>query len=105
MPIMRMLSLDQMWLKYPFPLKNDPIKNISTAPSSPTYAEAQLVENVENVDGLAPASLWQPELDEPSLYALLDAEFSADRDDTTRAIAIYKDQSFKEMQPPCSKER
>lgn len=78
------------------PLKNDPIKNISTTPDSPTYAEAQLVENVENVDGLAPASLWQPELDEPSLYALLDAEFSADRDDTTRAIAIYKDQSFKE---------
>ena len=78
------------------PLKNDPIKNISTTPDSPTYAEAQLVENVENVDGLAPASLWQPELDEPSLYALLDAEFSADRDDTSRAIAIYKDQSFKE---------
>ena len=32
---------------------------------------------------------------EPSLYALLDAEF-ADRDDKQRAITIYKQQSFKE---------
>ena len=54
------------------------------------------IENVKNINGLAPASLWQPELSEPSLYALLDAEFAADRDDKRRAVSIYKQQSFKE---------
>ena len=34
--------------------------------------------------------------DEPSLYALLDAEFAANRDDTERALTIYKQQSFKQ---------
>ena len=34
--------------------------------------------------------------DEPSLYALLDAEFAANRDDTERALIIYKQQSFKQ---------
>ena len=33
---------------------------------------------------------------EPSLYALLDAEFAANRDDTERALTIYKQQSFKQ---------
>lgn len=35
-------------------------------------------------------------LDEPSLYALLDAEFAANRGDTRRALTIYKQQSFKQ---------
>ncbi|MBF2719055.1 tetratricopeptide repeat protein [Psychrobacter sp. NG254] len=58
--------------------------------------DSQAKDYVTNIDGLAPTSLWQPELNEPSLYALLDAEFSADRNDKQRAIAIYKQQSFKE---------
>ena len=58
--------------------------------------DSQATDYVTNIDGLAPTSLWQPELNEPSLYALLDAEFSADRNDKQRAIAIYKQQSFKE---------
>ncbi|HSP85712.1 MAG TPA: hypothetical protein VLN09_08250, partial [Psychrobacter sp.] len=36
------------------------------------------------------------DFNEPSLYALLDAEFSANRDDTERALTIYKQQSFKQ---------
>ena len=35
-------------------------------------------------------------LNEPSLYALLDAEFAADRGDIKRALALYKQQSFKD---------
>ena len=35
-------------------------------------------------------------LNEPSLYALLDAEFAANRGDTQRALMIYKQQSFKQ---------
>ncbi len=66
--------------------ENDKDKNKNTQP----------IENVANVDGLAPTSLWQTEHSEPSLYALLDAEFSADRGDKTRAVTIYKQQSFKE---------
>lgn len=36
----------------------------------------------------------KPEPTSPSLYALLDAEFAADRGRTDRALAIYKQQSF-----------
>lgn len=45
---------------------------------------------------LTPAGLSQSGLNEPSLYALLDAEFAADRGDSLRALSIYKQQSFKE---------
>ncbi|WP_201535823.1 tetratricopeptide repeat protein [Psychrobacter immobilis] len=69
-------------------LKNENDKDIDK--------NTQPIENVANVDGLAPTSLWQPEHSEPSLYALLDAEFSADRGDKIRAVTIYKQQSFKE---------
>ena len=69
-------------------LKNENDKDIDK--------NTQPIGNVANVDGLAPTSLWQTEHSEPSLYALLDAEFSADRGDKTRAVTIYKQQSFKE---------
>lgn len=36
-----------------------------------------------------------PMLDTPDLYALLDAEFAADRGDVERALTIYKAESFK----------
>lgn len=68
----------------------------STSISTTVHRNSQMTDSVTNIDGLAPASLWQPELNEPSLYALLDAEFAADRDDKQRAITIYKQQSFKE---------
>ena len=38
----------------------------------------------------------RPPLSEPSLYALLDAEFAANRGNTRRALVLYKQQSFKE---------
>ncbi|WP_201554819.1 tetratricopeptide repeat protein [Psychrobacter sp. 72-O-c] len=56
----------------------------------------QIVDRVANVNSLPPATVLQPELTEPSLYSILDAEFAADRGDTRRALAIYKQQSFKE---------
>ena len=68
----------------------------STSISTTVHKNSQRTDSVTNIDGLAPASLWQPELNEPSLYALLDAEFAADRDDKQRAMTIYKQQSFKE---------
>src|SRR5690606_12060658 len=58
--------------------------------------QPQTTENVANVNSLAPTSGGQVTLSEPSLYALLDAEFAADRDDTERALTIYKQQSFKQ---------
>ena len=67
----------------------------STLPET-AHTNAQPVENVANINRLAPTPLWQPELKEPSLYALLDAEFAADRGDKQRAITIYKQQAFKE---------
>lgn len=37
-----------------------------------------------------------PVIEEPSLYALLDAEFAIDRGEVERGLALYKQQSFKE---------
>ena len=73
-----------------------PFINSKTSINAPSDDQTQPVETVDNINGLAPTSIWQPEMQEPSLYALLDAEFAADRDDKRRALAIYKQQSFKD---------
>lgn len=52
--------------------------------------------DANNLENLPSAIVIQPELNEPSLYALLDAEFAASRGDINRALALYKQQSFKE---------
>ena len=57
--------------------------------------QTQIIESVTDVNRL-PASDAISDFNEPSLYALLDAEFAADRDDTERAVTIYKQQSFKQ---------
>lgn len=74
-------------------LPSDYVKNTE---STKNIDNSDSIDNIENVDALAPASLWKTESNEPSLYALLDAEFAADRDDRRRAVTIYKQQSFKE---------
>ena len=73
-----------------------PFINSKTSINAPSDDQTQPIETVDNINGLAPTSIWQPEMQEPSLYALLDAEFAADRDDKRRALAIYKQQSFKD---------
>ncbi|SJN43488.1 tetratricopeptide repeat protein [Psychrobacter sp. JB385] len=73
-----------------------PFVDSKTSINAPSDDQTQPVETVDNINGLAPTSIWQPEMQEPSLYALLDAEFAADRDDKRRALAIYKQQSFKD---------
>lgn len=73
-----------------------PFVDSKTPINVPSDDQTQPVETVDNINGLAPTSIWQPEMQEPSLYALLDAEFAADRDDKRRALAIYKQQSFKD---------
>ena len=66
-------------------------------PSQPSSTEqSQLAETDTSVSNLVAFSPAQSELGEPSLYALLDAEFAADRDDNKRALTIYKQQSFKQ---------
>jgi lipopolysaccharide biosynthesis regulator YciM len=72
---------------------NNTTNNTANNPSS---NETQAANSVVNVNSLAPISPLQPALAEPSLYALLDAEFSADRGDINRALVLYKQQSFKE---------
>ncbi|WP_227687621.1 tetratricopeptide repeat protein [Psychrobacter immobilis] len=69
----------------------------NTFANEPTQNESTTtITSVANVNSLAPTIAAQPTLTEPSLYALLDAEFAADRNDTRRAVTIYKQQSFKE---------
>ncbi len=65
------------------------------ASSKTLHTQTQIIESVTDVNRL-PASEAISDFNEPSLYALLDAEFAADRDDTERAVTIYKQQSFKQ---------
>ncbi|WP_256713874.1 tetratricopeptide repeat protein [Psychrobacter sp. Cmf 22.2] len=58
--------------------------------------KVQTVDSTINTAKLPSATVLQPELREPSLYALLNAEFAADRGDIERALTLYKQQSFKE---------
>lgn len=58
--------------------------------------ETHTTKPTANVNGLPATMVLKPTLTEPSLYALLDAEFAADRGNTPRALTIYKQQSFKE---------
>src|SRR5690606_12868986 len=67
---------------------------IASLPSS--TEQSQLAVNSADANNQATFSPAQSELGEPSLYALLDAEFAADRDDNKRALTIYKQQSFKQ---------
>ncbi len=76
--------------------QNDDVTSNSAAVNAPVYKNVQPVETTTHTNGLASVGLWQPEFSEPSLYALLDAEFAADRGDKRRALTIYKQQSFKE---------
>ena len=78
-------------------MMNTDATNRNTFSNEPTQNEsATTITSVANVNSLPPTIAAQPTLTEPSLYALLDAEFSADRNDTRRAVMIYKQQSFKE---------
>lgn len=56
----------------------------------------QTADSIANIESLPTAALLTPTLSEPSLYALLDAEFAADRGNIERALTLYKQQSFKE---------
>lgn len=78
------------------PLKSNTVMDHNESIDPSVDDSEELIEDVKNIDSLAPASLWQSESNEPSLYALLDAEFAADRGDKRRAVTIYKQQSFKE---------
>lgn len=66
------------------------------APLPSSTEQSQLAVNSADASNLVAFSSAQSELGEPSLYALLDAEFAADRDDNRRALTIYKQQSFKQ---------
>lgn len=63
---------------------------------TPVVAQSNTFLDTITAEAGAEASVDQEVLKEPSLYALLDAEFSVDRGDNKRAVTIYKQQSFKE---------
>lgn len=74
----------------------DSKQNSHNTNSSRPINREQIAGSVAHVNRLPPVTISQPELTEPSLYALLDAEFAADRGDIRRALTIYKQQSLKE---------
>ena len=65
--------------------------NLTT--DSTTNNSVHIVEN--GTYGTSSPNVSPPSFDEPSLYALLDAEFAADRGDIDRTLMLYKQQSFK----------
>ncbi|AGP47814.1 hypothetical protein PSYCG_01170 [Psychrobacter sp. G] len=67
----------------------------SHTPVTKSMANKNLITDASITEG-SPSSDLNKISNEPSLYALLDAEFSANRDDTERALIIYKQQSFKQ---------
>lgn len=73
------------------PIKDTPDVSLSPMPP-PQTATGQTLD----VNRLPSTTVLQTVMNEPSLYALLDAEFAADRGDTQRALALYKQESFKE---------
>ncbi|WAI88875.1 Beta-barrel assembly-enhancing protease [Psychrobacter sp. SC65A.3] len=72
----------------------------SHTPVTKSMANKNLITDASITDASitesSPSSDLNKISNEPSLYALLDAEFSANRDDTERALIIYKQQSFKQ---------
>ena len=73
-----------------------PLANITLNNEGSAVADTpQKLAHINTLNGQAVANV-PPILNEPSLYALLDAEFAAKRGNTKRALTLYKQQSFKE---------
>ena len=80
----------------PDPTKPQTSENQNNLNNINNINETHTTKSTANVNGLPSTMILKPTLTEPSLYALLDAEFAADRGNTQRALSIYKQQSFKE---------
>lgn len=64
---------------------------------APITEQASSEQASMDADAMADAAVASEQsLADPSLYALLEAEFAIDRGDVERGLAIYKQQSFKE---------
>ena len=70
--------------------------NAATQKSSTRINETTTTKSVSSTKPLGATSVLQTSLNEPSLYALMDAEFAAARGEPQRAVAIYKQQSLKD---------
>ena len=66
---------------------------LSASSGTDPLKDSPLKDNTKN---RPPTTVLAPALNEPSLYALLEAEFAASRGDINRALTLYKQQSFKE---------
>lgn len=70
--------------------------NATNNQSNTRLNETQTTKSVSSDKPLGASSVLQTSLNEPSLYALLDAEFAAARGEPQRAVTIYKQQSLKD---------
>lgn len=80
------------------PASTPAVKVLETAPGLLSELTLKPVSepSLKPLPELLPAPLIESIFAEPSLYALLDAEFAADRGNIKRALRLYKQQSFKE---------
>lgn len=70
--------------------------NVAIDESSMLINETKTTKSVSSTKPLGASSVLQTSLNEPSLYALMDAEFAAARGEPQRAVTIYKQQSLKD---------
>ncbi len=76
----------KLWQPYQTTLASvasEPVSDNDRTTERPQSHDASDFKNTDNIN------------DEPSLYALLEAEFAADRSDIERGLSLYKQQAFK----------
>lgn len=76
--------------------RNNATNNATNNKSNTRLNETKTTKSVNSDKPLGASSVLQTSLNEPSLYALLDAEFAAARGEPQRAVTIYKQQSLKD---------
>ncbi|WP_352336453.1 hypothetical protein [Psychrobacter sp. 16-MNA-CIBAN-0192] len=78
------------------PSTNETKNDDANRPLNTRINETQTTRLVDSAKPSGTNSVLQTSLNEPSLYALLDAEFAAARGEPKRAVTIYKQQSLKD---------
>lgn len=79
----------KLWQPYQTTLASvapEPVSDNDRTTERPQSHDENDFKNTDNTDNIN---------DEPSLYALLEAEFAADRSDIERGLSLYKQQAFK----------
>ncbi|GAF61154.1 hypothetical protein JCM18903_1123 [Psychrobacter sp. JCM 18903] len=85
-------------------VRSDGIDNSRSTLPAIAPANTQPIENVANINGLAPTTLWQPELKEPSCMRCLMQNSQPIAVINNERLPSISSKHLKKMQLPCLKE-